>query len=175
MNAKITTKRKNSGWSKELLERLKNIQSHEAAVGFPAGKDLDVPHYTSKRADGSTVAGPSILEAAIFNNFGTKDIPSRPFMDKATPAIAAAWKQQKADIIRKINRGEEAEAMKELNAAGEAAKTIIVLEIDAMTSPANAKSTVKRKGSSHPLIDTGAMKGAVTHVVRPRGGEGESA
>ena len=35
--------------------------------------------------------------------------------------------------------------------------------------PPNSPSTVKKKGSDSPLIDTGEMRKAITHVVRDRG------
>lgn len=169
MIIRVKATRINPKWDNRLLARLEKIRSKEAAVGFPKGKGLDAPHYTSKRADGSTVAGPSIMDTAIWGNFGTDDSPPRPFMDKATPAIASAWNSQKADIICRVNRDENIDADKELGEAGETAKNIIVLEIDAMTSPPNALTTIKRKRSSHPLIDTGAMKQAVTYAVRTKG------
>ena len=90
MILRTKTTRKNPNWGKELLSRLEAIRSRETAIGLPVGKGLDVPHYTSKRADGSTVAGPSILEVGMWANFETENSPARPFMDNAIPAIVSA-------------------------------------------------------------------------------------
>ena len=48
---------------------------------------------------------------------------------------------------------------------------------DEITSPGtpfapNAPFTIAKKKSSHPLIDTGAMRAAVTHKVRMKSGIG---
>lgn len=37
--------------------------------------------------------------------------------------------------------------------------------IETGIAPANAPSTIKRKGSATPLIDKGILKNAITHVV----------
>ena len=38
--------------------------------------------------------------------------------------------------------------------------------------PPNAPSTIRQKGSSTPLIDTGALRSAVNYRVNPGGGGG---
>jgi hypothetical protein len=38
-------------------------------------------------------------------------------------------------------------------------------EITSLSTPPNAPSTIRRKGSSNPLIDSGEMRGAVTYKV----------
>lgn len=50
----------------------------------------------------------------------------------------------------------------QLSRLGVLAQGDIQMEITALSSPPNTPSTIARKGSSNPLIDTGAMRGAVT-------------
>ncbi|QGH75045.1 hypothetical protein RostovM3_00035 [Vibrio phage Rostov M3] len=38
--------------------------------------------------------------------------------------------------------------------------------IDELRSPANAPSTVERKGADNPLVDTGEMKQSVTYNIQ---------
>ena len=39
------------------------------------------------------------------------------------------------------------------------------LEIRGMSSPLNSPLTIRRKKSSHPLIDTGDLFGSITHII----------
>lgn len=52
-----------------------------------------------------------------------------------------------------------------LNKLGIVAQGDIQSEITSLRSPPNSAVTIARKGSSNPLIDTGAMRQAVTWVV----------
>lgn len=197
---------KNAGWAGRILNTLGDADRYEVAVGFPAGKGLETPHYTSIRADGTTVAGPSIMDVAIWNNYGAEvrhpggtpyfvrtdglvqfvglnspgaanlprtkphniRIPPRPFFDMAAQAIAALWKAAQEEYRRELVNGVASPVTIALEKVGMNAEGQIVYAIDATASPANARATVKRKGSSHPLVDTGAMKQAVTYLVRER-------
>ena len=48
------------------------------------------------------------------------------------------------------------------------------ITVGAGVPPKNADSTIKRKGSSRPWVDTGAVVGAISYAVLPEGDEGES-
>lgn len=52
-----------------------------------------------------------------------------------------------------------------LSRLGILASNDIKREIDATLSPPNSPVTIARKKSSHPLIDTGAMRQSVTYKV----------
>lgn len=52
-----------------------------------------------------------------------------------------------------------------LSKLGILASDDIRMEIDALKSPPNSPVTIERKGSSNPLIDTGAMRQAVTWII----------
>jgi len=57
-----------------------------------------------------------------------------------------------------------------LGRLGEWFKSEIQNKIDILQSPRNAPSTIARKGSANPLIDTGQMKQSIAHVEKIRGG-----
>lgn len=160
------TTQKNPGWAGRILEALEDADRYECAIGFPKGVGLETPHYSQKRADGGTVAGPSIIDIAIWNNFGTATIPARPFMDYAAHAIAVGWKAMQDAFLTELNAGKGTAVEDSLDEAGLFATGEVVYAIDRTDSPQNAPITIKRKKSSHPLIDTGAMKAAATHHVR---------
>jgi hypothetical protein len=110
--------------------------------------------------------GATIAEIAFWNEFGTHEetieaIPARPFLrtgirdarDTITKIISLGFKQMAlgnmtADTLNKL--------------IGEAAVAAIQNKITSLSSPPNASSTIRAKGSSNPLIDTGAMKQHIT-------------
>ena len=53
-----------------------------------------------------------------------------------------------------------------LTLLGEVVSKDIIATINRGIRPGLKKSTIKRKKSSKPLIDTGRLKGAITHQVR---------
>ena len=65
-------RRTNRNWLKQFEKKIVALGKKEVAVGFPAGKGLGTPYYPS---------GASVLQVAIWNNYGTRRIPERPFFD----------------------------------------------------------------------------------------------
>lgn len=116
-------------------------------VGFPAGTDTDV------------------VAKAVFNEFGTATgIPERPFLRNAMTDNRDGYRGMMARGAKKIVRGEMSKhtvlAQLGLKAQGDVQKSITDLR-----EPPNAPATIKRKGSSNPLIDTGEMRARVTFKV----------
>lgn len=126
-------------------------------VGFPAGE-----------ASGSNI------EKAVWNEFGTRGgasgggwggpIPERPFMRNSVRANRGKYRDAMKTSAAKILRGETALSIV-MNKLGILAQGDIQSEITALSSPPNSPVTIARKGSSNPLIDTGAMRAAVTWKV----------
>ena len=119
------------------------------AVGFPSGE----------------VSGEN-LSKAVWQEFGTsRGIPERPFMRSSVTKNKDKYKSQMKAVAKSITSGglTMEQAMDRLG-AGAAAD--IQAEIVALNTPPNAPSTIARKGSSNPLIDTGAMRQSVTWKVR---------
>ncbi|BCQ68236.1 hypothetical protein PEQA60_22260 [Pseudomonas sp. Eqa60] len=52
-----------------------------------------------------------------------------------------------------------------LEAVGVVAEAAVKVYMTELRTPPNAASTIRQKGSSNPLIDTGAMRQSVTHKV----------
>ena len=120
----------------------------EVAVGFPSGK-----------------AQGDVIDIAVWNHFGTRTIPARPFLDNAMRDNRAAYRKAMKTSAVELLRGETAMSVV-LNKLGLFAQGHVQAEIAALQDPANAPSTIKAKGSSSPLIDTGRMRQAVTYEVR---------
>lgn len=125
-------------------------------VGFPAGA-----------SDGMTI------NKAVWNEFGTRGgasgggwggpIPERPFMRNAMQENRSKYIQGMAVEARNILEG-RARLHDVLTRLGIVAQNDIRANIGT-TGPSNSPVTISLKGSSTPLIDTGAMRQAVTYKV----------
>lgn len=97
-------------------------------------------------------------------------IPPRPIIE---PAIEA--EENKEKIAQELSKaatalldGKKGEAKTCLKQAGMLGRDAAIRWFDNPQNnwPPNAPSTKERKGSEHPLIDTGQLKASITYVVR---------
>lgn len=145
---------------KDYIKKLQTLAGSEVAVGFPANKGLDTPYYPT---------GASVIQVAVWNNYGTRKIPARPFFDIAAVKIQRRFKARvQADV--KLCLAGKLPLQTMLNRWGVDSKGIIQQQITETTSPPNSPATIAAKRSQHPLIDTGHMRQSVTYVTRKRGG-----
>ncbi len=116
-------------------------------------------------AEGALPEGEAtVLDVATWNEFGTDTIPARSFI--------RAWFDQNRTVAYKklaqqLKRAEKGEMTREtalerfaLWAVGQIKKRIA-----RGIEPPNAASTVKRKGSSKPLIDTGQLRSSIGYQI----------
>ena len=128
----------------QILARLKGPKTVQ--VGFPAGTDTD------------------IVMRAFFNEFGTKRIPERPFMRNAMRANRDKYNASMGKAAGAVIKGNTS-LRQVLGKLGAMAQGDIQQEIRDLDTPPNAASTVAKKKSSNPLIDTGEMRQRVTWKV----------
>lgn len=121
----------------------------------------------------TTTDGKSIPEYAIYNEFGTKNIPARPFMRTVADEKPKEWIGKMVGHIR--GRATDPKVWHEaLGLAGEQMKADIKNSIQNGSWTPNAEATIeakKRKGKQepdHPLMDTGQMLAAVDYEVMPK-------
>lgn len=108
--------------------------------------------------EGKYPNGLNIAQNARFQEFGTYNIPPRPFFRNALKQNQKKWitfykrglKQRDANIVGKV---------------GVMASSDIKMSITKTLTPPNAESTIRKKGSSHPLIDTGLLRSAIDYKV----------
>lgn len=112
-------------------------------------------------ADGTTIA-----DVAAWNEYGVPGkIPARPFvggyLEEKRPAIQELLKRLSAGVAAGKYSAEEAAERAGSTLAGGMKKRIA----EGSAFAPNAPSTVARKGSSKPLIDTGQLRSAITYEV----------
>ena len=150
---------------KRFYAEIENLKRLQVRVGFQ-----DDGTMASKReGDSVTDAEVSLLDVAMWNELGTANSPSRPFLrnsvDDNASKISAFCRAQ----LKRIAQG-SADAQDILKKIGVMQKGLVQEKIANGSFEANAPSTVKKKGSDKPLIDTGRMRQSVSYVVRKKGG-----
>ena len=135
------------------LKILDEMSDMTIEVGFHEGQVAD---------DGST----PLAAIAYWNHFGTVSedgsvaIPARPFMD----ALENHEDQLSAFCTSAVqNAIDAADATKKIGAKSVG---MIQKEITDGQWVPNAPSTIKKKGSDKPLIDTGRMRQEVHYVIK---------
>ena len=83
-------------------------------------------------------------------------IPSRPFIERANNR----QNEFKKTFLKQISK-ENVNMPKALQITGLQMQNTIQQEIDKTLIPPNSLSTIRSKKSSHPLIDTGRLRGSV--------------
>jgi phage gpG-like protein len=136
---------------RQIRERLQ--KNSGVLVGLPAG--------TGSYEDGAPIA----VIAAV-HEFGSADgrIPERSFLRVPLRQNAEGFKKAFQAMIPKVVDGEMTmhQVMSQLGARAVAVSQEAISD---GIEPANAESTIARKGSSKPLIDTGALRQSITFVV----------
>lgn len=105
-----------------------------------------------------------IAEYAAYNEFGTETTPARPFMLNTFAENEDKYIGLVESAINTVIGGGSVKS--ELTRVGFAMQNDIVDKIGSGDHTPNKQTTVKRKGSSKPLIDTGAMRQSVHSLVR---------
>ncbi len=133
-----------------LRARMADLGRYHVEVGVPS---------SARYADGESVA-----QVFAWNEFGTDRIPSRPALRTgARAATPKAVSLNKANLPAVLDgRMAAAVALAQL---GEMAVSEVRHSI--LTGPwdPNSEATIRRKGSSKPLVDTGQMLNSVSSRV----------
>lgn len=142
----------NFGFKKELLRKL-NIDEKDK------NKVLEVGFFK----ESTYPNGEFVANVAKDNEFGRAKIPPRPFFRNCNSQNQKKW----FDFF-----GKNLIAGKGLNNCyellGEMIRSDIILSINRFTTPPNAPSTIAKKKSSHPLIDSGKMRQSVNFQIKER-------
>lgn len=156
---KITT---NLTKTKKLNSELEFMRAHKIRIGV-LGEGADV-----KQEGGLTVK-----EYAELNEYGTSNIPARPFFREAVQFGDSVnkIKQKIYYETSRVSQGKKT-GLQALNAIGLFVKGRIQKSIKAGNWTPNAPSTRKKKvkkgGVKPPLIDTGSLVRAIDYEIKGR-------
>lgn len=132
-------------------------------------------HSSAVRVGLFASVGDKVLTKGIVNEFGTTKagknhnitIPERSF-------IRATYNKQYKKVSRRFGQVFESFSNRNYNVKGKLKLIGIEQEnetkktITEMKTPANKESTIKKKGSSHPLIDTGELRMKISSEVKKK-------
>lgn len=126
-------------------------------VGVPEGAGS----YDSEGGQQLTIA-----TIAAVNEFGTADgrIPARPFLSTAIEEGAPKFVRTVELGLPKVLSGEQPMSWL-MHRVGNIAKGEVQQKITDIKNPPNAPATIAKKGSSNPLIDTGALRNSIDYLI----------
>lgn len=135
---------------RKFFKELEELAKLEVQVGFHE----DAGAYD----DGMPVAA-----IAVLNEFGASQIPARPFMKQSFEAHEKELLKACEQVNKELANGGTAEsALKKL---GVYAKGVVQDEIVNGGFAPNAPSTIAKKRSEQPLIDSGQMRQSVNYKI----------
>ena len=138
---------------KRYFAELKKLTKLEVQVGF-------------QRGEGASEDGTDLVDIAAYNELGTSTSPARPFMKQSFENHEKEL-QAACNVVNKtISNG--GTAQQALDKLGVFCKGLVQQEIVDGGFEPNKPSTIEKKGSDQPLIDTGTMRQSVQYVVRKR-------
>ena len=135
---------------------LRNAVS-KAAGGTVRVGILGTQTYPAKDGKGDV----SVAQVAYWNEYGTANIPARPFFRNTIAEKQDEWADNAASRLQQA----DGDVGKALALIGEDVKGDIVETIQNFMEPENAPSTVKKKGFNKPLIDTDGLWRAIQSEV----------
>lgn len=150
--------------AKETAEgaRLRRLIEEVAEFKVDVGFNESSGSYAGEDGEPITVA-----DVAAWNEFGTERAPARPFMRQtATNNKDKITKHANNALKKAIKSGGGAAEV--LNSIGAFTKGRMQKEIRDGEFEPNAPSTIAKKGSSKPLIDTGRMRQSIVYVIKQK-------
>lgn len=139
---------------KKFKDALKQLEGMKVGVGFQEG---------DKNKDDESLA-----YIAAINEYGTSTIPARPFLHQSFEQNQDKFQYVCGRALQMVASGGDVDSA--LNLIGAEAVGIVQKQIVNGDFAPNAPSTIRKKKSDKPLIDTGEMRQAIHYVKRKTGG-----
>ena len=157
---------KSNKWPR-IKANLSLAKNSYVAVGFPS--EHDGPHLGDTGAGAMTEA-----QVATANEIGTAPgvkpaVPARPFMKRTMERCDAKFKAKQRELFSMIALGKMSTKIA-LERLGNMGASEVKRSFTVEKFAPNAAYTIAKKGSSRPLIDTGALRQGVTWAVRMKSG-----
>ena len=148
---------------KRIMQQALGVEQLECTVGVQGADALEDHGGISN----VVLAGVHEFGAEIDTGNGIVSIPERSFI-RSTVDENDGYRSMLRTLGEKVLVG-KLTVHKALGLLGEKVTSDIKSRIEAGIDPPLAASTIRRKGSSKPLIDSGQLKSAITSEVRRAG------
>lgn len=145
---------------RRIINQVEQLQNAFVEIGFQEGE------VTKSQSKGGRTkqAGLSMPQIAADNEFGTREIPARPFMrtsfDENRQRINNFILSEYDDVLTG-----KSNTRRSLNRIGLLGVDLVQVKIRSITNPPNSPKTIALKRSSKPLIDFGQMIQSVKFKV----------
>lgn len=152
---------------KATLQALEDLSDVTIKVGWQSGGGMKTadgavqPNKGKTRDAGGAVkpSPASLAEIAAYNELGTSTIPARPFLSQAFENGQNELNDFISDALSRVSKSGKVGQFLQL--LGVKLVDMVATEIEEGDFAPNSPATIARKGSAHPLIDTGTLKDSV--------------
>lgn len=127
-------------------------------------KTIDRARERDVKVGVQSESGGELVNVATWNEYGTHTIPARSFVRAAIDQGAADIGKHAAELGGQVLDG-KLSTETALGRLGLSAARKIQEQIRSNVPPPNAPSTVRAKGSSKTLINTGQLRQSIRHKV----------
>lgn len=157
--ASVTFEQKDLGKSK-IKKDLRGLKSYAALVGIPSTAPRPVDKETKKPL------AVNMATLALIHERGSaaNNVPARPFMKQTRQRAEGRFSRLLRRIYSQVIHG-KVDPQKGLARLGVAYEGEMKNTFTMGQFTPNKPATIKRKGSSRPLIDTGHMRQSITSKV----------
>ncbi|MGL4752257.1 MAG: hypothetical protein ACRCXB_07570 [Aeromonadaceae bacterium] len=104
-------------------------------------------------------AGVTVAQVGAWNEYGTERIPERSFMRTTMNERRREHRATIFRIVKRVLKGDDARRL--MGLFGQQVQNQVQAKIVSIQEPPNAESTIKRKKSSNPLVDSEQMISSV--------------
>lgn len=164
---------------KKFIEEYSKAKGAHVKLGFTGIKAVQTKRGDTEKGVTKVTPGLTVVQVAAFHEFGGEDNnpPERSFLRSTFDRTVRERNEFVVRLLSNIAIGkmtvERALALMGLKGVNDLKTTIREKMTTGPGDQANTESTIKRKGSSTPLIDTGQMLNSITFVKVLDGKEGE--
>lgn len=156
IRARVSFKIKGDDAHKKLIARVKELKRSFVTVGVHDGAG----EYAGRDV--------SVIQVALWNEFGTETIPSRPFIRSVVYGKENLINQWRVELLGKVIDGSMTTA-KALEAIGFRIRELIKRQINSNMPPPNAPSTARRKRAKgvpvRTLVETTLLLRSIEYRV----------
>lgn len=152
---KIKVTEKNKGEWDKFRKRMKSVKGSYVSIGIFEGA-------------GEYEDGTSVIQVGFWNEFGTENIPSRPFIRSALDGKVGLINKWREDLVHQIMEG-KITPEKALESLGFRIRELIKNNINSNMPPPNAASTAAHKQAQgiapRTLVETTLLLRSIEYKV----------